>query len=125
MIPRLPLATFHQSFLALGFDAPTLLMLGAGIIGGFARSLMTATARHQALWSLQTVADLIASGLTGVLVLASGALPISWSPAWQAAAVAFVTYTTSDVASAVLKRFNILAEPTNRRADDPPKEDKP
>jgi hypothetical protein len=112
------LESFRTSFLALGFDGPTLLMFGAGLLGGFARSCATAAARNQTLWSQQTLADLIVSGMAGVLILASGFMPISWSPAWQAAVVAVTTYTTADAASALVKRFNWLPQPENRRADD-------
>ena len=103
---------------ALGFDATTILLLVAGLIGGLLKALVTG---HQPFLSRQTIADVATSGAVGILLPASGMLPEGWKPAWQAALVIIVTYTASDLVTTLLGRFKMLAPPSGRRSDDPPK----
>jgi hypothetical protein len=99
----------------LGFDAVTVLLLIAGLIGGVLKALVTT---HQPFASRQTIADVATSGAVGILLPASGMLPDGWKPAWQAALVVIVTYSASDLVTNLLGRFKLIAPPTGRRADD-------
>lgn len=110
---------FHTTWLGLGFVPATMLYFVAGFLGGLARAFAT---KGQAFLSPQTLTDVIISGVTGVLFVASGLVPDAWTPAYAAAAIVMVTYVSSDLGANLIKRFNLLSPPTDRRAEDPPKE---
>lgn len=106
---------------SLGFDPVTVLILGAGCLGGFLRALVT---KDHPFASKRTVVDVISSGAVGLLLVASGMLP-DMKPAGQAAIVLLATYVSSDLVTNVMGRFNLMMPAPTRRAADRVPEDKP
>ena len=101
----------------MGLDLFSLLLMAGGILGALMR---VATTKTQPTWSKASIVDVTTGGLVGLLLPAFYTFDASWTGIQRAAAVALISYVSSDLVTNLKDRFlpTFLAPPQNRRAED-------
>ena len=102
----------------MGFDVLTIVLLIGGVLGSVLRVV---TSKDQSTFSRASIVDVITGGLVGILFPAFYTFDDWWTILQRGAAVALVSYVSSDLVTSLKARFlpTLLAPAPTRREGDP------